>query len=149
MIFFADLEMAFGVFTNQEAIPEAPLGGASGPLQAPSTYVCDRRYIARFPTMFPPPQPGFFMERLPARQAMTDVLVAFGDFSYLSSLCGACRWSLFFFLGLFTSPKPIWKGPPRTVFINQQVMSLIQPRPALTDGLEGTKFSSAATNRKR
>ena len=141
--------MAFGVFYELRSYPRGASRRRLGPSPGPK-YVCMRPAIhSAFSHDVSPPQPGFFMERLPARQAMTDVLVAFGDFSYLSSLCGACRWSLFFLLGLFTSPKPIWKGPPRTFFINQQVMSLIQPRPALTDGLEGTKFSSAATNRKR
>ena len=133
MIFFSDLEMAFGVFTNQEAIPEAPLGGASGPLQAPSTYVCDRRYIARFPTMFPPPNPVFFYGT-PSSETSDD-----GRFSrirrFFLSFLLVWGLSLVFYLpswALKNSPKPIWKGPPRTVFIKSKG-HVTHPAPARID----------------
>ena len=133
----------------RSCFPEVPLG-TSGPTQAPSTYVADRG-VCILECMCYSPSPNspltrFFFDTPLGETSATDEFSPWSDSSYLSSLCGARL--VFRLLSWALDPlKPVWKGPKRTFYSCQMVISLIQPRPSMTDVLGGQYFSLAATDR--
>ena len=137
-------------FFLKSSCPRGSQGDASAPSRPKYVSMRIIAILSRVPrpSLLCSPQPGFFYAFQRDKRS-TDEIVAFGDSSYLSSLCGACRWSFIFLLGLLNPLIQYGKAHHGLFLSSQQVMSLIQPRPALTDGLGGTKFSLAATDRKR
>ena len=129
--------------------PEVPLG-TSGPTQAPSTYVADRGVciLECMCYSFSPNKPltRFFLLRLLARQARRTSF-RLGAILPIFPPCAGLGLSFVFSLGLFDPPNQYGKAQNGLFILVKMVISLIQPRPSMTDALGGQYFSLAATDR--
>ena len=132
-------------FFDEDSFLEVPPLGTSGPSQAPSVYVADLGVCILEYALHahsPLPLTRFFLAPLGETSDYGQ------NFRFEAIFPIFCCLSDSSFLGSYTSPKPVWKGPKRTHFIHvKRGHSLIQPRPSMTDALVGTRFQFSATVR--
>ena len=134
-------------FSQNQAVPEG-LKETPRPLPGPSMYVCKPGHTWRVFPMFSPPKNPVFLT--PSSETSDNGRLCRTWRLFLSFLL---VWGLSLVFSLLSwalnSLNQYGKAHHGLFLSCQQVMSLNQPRPALTDYLEGTKFSIAATVRKR